>query len=275
MTTRFERGGLIGASLTYNTTDRYVVGTTAASVSYVGGTTAAYTGTTSDISISVSSLSIQTGDIIIVAFATGSTANRTIGAEGFTQVASLYSNDSYDTNLYVGYQVALTSVTSITLVGGTGSISDAGAAAVHVWRGIDTTEVISGSFVRTGTVANTLFPPLSTVGIDLTISNAVIIVAGAAAHSGGVDTFGSTDLSNFLTVGSNDSYDVSVGLGSYAYTGGTYTPAAWTCTQADSTSFSAAAVTFGLKPGIPGTPIYGSLKNSGMWDLSSTIYSVV
>ena len=114
---------------------------------YVGGATATKAGATSGNStISLTALTggiasaAAAGDIVIAVFATGSTVDRALsitdGTTAYTLIGTeLYSNDTYDTNLRVAYKVmGATPDTNVTF-GPTLNAADAGAMAVHVWRG--------------------------------------------------------------------------------------------------------------------------------------------
>lgn len=266
----YLNGGMIGAKLLLNDETRYIV--SQETVTYVGGLTASGPGTTSTINVTISGISMQEGDLVIVAFATGSTTDISYrisdGTTDYTQIADLFANDTYDTNLQVGYKFMDAEPDStVRIPGGSGSANDAYTIAVHVWRGVDTTSPMDVTPV-TLTQTNTALvnPP----AITPVTTGAQILIAGAGAHSGGVDTYTASYLSNFLTVGNNDVNDSSIGLGSIAWTGGTYDGAAWTFSQADSTSFSCASCVMALRPLI----VYGNKKNSGVWNTQAVFDSL-
>lgn len=227
----------------------------AATLVYVGGYSLGYLGTTSNISVTLTSLTggveaaPAENDVVIVYFATGSNASSRdfyIGSN-FTRLARLYADDTADTHLEVAYKVMGSSPdTSVSIVGGTGNAADGGAVAVHVWRNADTRLPIEVLSTATGTNSVLCNPP----SITPTLNGAVILAGGGGGHTaGGGRTFGAAALSNFVTVGSqNDTYDSTVGVGSFAWTSGAYDPAAFTFSTTDSTNYSWAAVTLALIP---------------------------
>lgn len=226
-------------------------------IEYVGGRTLGFAGTTSNVNVSLSGTlsgglasSPSVGDLVIVYFGTGSTADRDLVIGSFffpyTEVTELYADSTFDTNLVVAYR-RLTSFDTnfVTLTGGTLSTNDAGAVAIQVWRGVDAGDPFDVT-ATTATTTNTVLcnPPAITPASD----GAIIVSGGAGAHNDGTDTFSSSDLTDFLTVGSNDTNDVTIGLGYKVWTSGAFDPAQFTFSGTDSTSFSSASVTLALRP---------------------------
>jgi hypothetical protein len=135
---------------------------------------------------------------------------------------------------------------TITLTGGSLSSSDAGAVAVQVWRGVDAVTPLDVTSTTATTTNSVLCDPPAITPIT---NGAIIISGGAGAHNEGADgTFSSSDLTDFRTVGSNDTNDVTIGLGYKIWTSGEFDPAQFTFSEADSTSFSSASVTLALRP---------------------------
>lgn len=227
---------------------------------YVGGNTGAWAGaTTGNNNVSLTALtgglasSAAAGDIVVAVYVTGSAADRTLsitdGTTAYTLISTeQYSNGTtYDTNLRVAYKV-LTAANANTVFGPTGNAQDAGAAAVHVWRGINTATVLDVAAVpATGT--GTGRP--DGAAITPTTTGAIVIVAGGGAAATGAN-YTSSDLSNFRTTTSADNNDAMVGIGSFAWTSGAFNPAAWgggTANAADSW----AAITLALRPTVDQT----------------------
>lgn len=224
----------------------------ALSDSFVGGKVAVFAGTTSTTNIVLTDLTgglasaPAAGDIVIVAYAVGAAADRTIGVTtaDYTEEQELYANGtSYDSNLSVSWKkMGGTPDTSVT-VSGTGSNFNAGAVAIHVWRGQDAvTPFDVAETTATGTGTGRPNP----AAITPTTSGAVVIVAGAAAAVTGA-AFTASELSNFFTDTSPDNEDAMVGLGSYAWTSGAFDPAAWTGGTTNAGD-SWTAVTLALRP---------------------------
>jgi len=227
---------------------------------YVGGNTATKVGATSGNStISLTTLTggiasaAAAGDLVIAVFATGSTANRTLsitdGTTAYTLIdTELYSNGTtYDTNLRVAYKLLTANDTSVTF-GPTLNAQDAGAMAVHVWRGVNTASIFDVAAVpATGTGSGRPNP----ASITPTTSGAFIVIAGAgSAGTGAVYT--ASYLSNFRTATSADTNDAMVGIGSLAWTSGPYDGAQWTGGTTNAAD-SWAAMTIALRPTIDKT----------------------
>lgn len=117
------------------------------------------------------------GDIVIVAVAYGSTANRSGSLPGgYTSLVSIGADDNFDCELRVGYKVLSSADTGLT-VGGTGNVADASGVAVHVWRNINATPIDVTTTTATGINAATPDPP----AITPVTAGAIILVIGGAA----------------------------------------------------------------------------------------------
>jgi len=219
---------------------------------YVGGRTQSGAGTTSNISVSLTSLTggtdtaPQSGDFVLIAVELSGTTDKSYRISGYDQIVDLRADDTYDSNLQVGRKfMGGTPDTSATITGGTGSTADAYALAIQVWRNVNTTTPLDVTST-TATQTNTGIP--NPPAITPVTAGAQIIVAAGTAHNGGTDTFGAAYLSNFLTAGANDDVDATIGMGNILWTGGEYDPAAWTFSQSDATTFSTNSVTMALRP---------------------------
>jgi hypothetical protein len=269
MESRFLNGGMIGVTLNFGANDRYVIGTTQDRLrpTYVAGTTAQINGGTANQNINLPA-GLLANDLVIVALTIAGTADKSYRISGYTQALDNYADDTFDTNLQIGHKfMGVTPDTTVTITGGTGSTADGGAVAIHAWRGIDTTtplDVITQSISQTNTgIPN---PPATTPST----ANSVILVAAGSAHNGGTDTYTAAQLANFLTVGQGgNTNDATVGLGSFNWVSGSFDPNAFTWSQTDSTSFSTISATLTLRPKLSDIPIYGNLKNSGVWNLEA------
>lgn len=236
---------------------------------YVGGNTGTWAGaTTGNNNVSLTGLtgglasSAAAGDIVIAVYVTGSAADRTLSITDGTTAYNListeqYSNGtSYDTNLRVAYKV-LTAADANTVFGPTGNAADAGAAAVHVWRGVNTaTQLDVAAVPATGTGTGRPNP----AAITPTTTGAIVIVGGGGAAATGA-TYTSSDLSNFRTVTSSDNNDAMLGVGSFAWTSGPFDPAAWTGGTTNAAD-SWAAITLALRPTVDQTLLPGLTTNT-------------
>jgi hypothetical protein len=279
----YNNGGIIGVDITYDDYEPYVIGqiTTATRLrpTYVGGRTQAITGTTSDVTFSLTGLTgglatapVQ-GDFVIVAFMAASiTAGKTLStsSSGWTQITQLYSADTtYDVYLTAFYKIMGASPdTSITFAGGTGAAADAGAAVCHVWRGVDTTTPLDvTSTTATGIDTRNANPP----AITPTTTNSLIIAIGACGYSGSNDTYdnGPTNFTQFLTAQASGTNDGNIGIAAFrGWTSGSIDPSAFV-NGTSSTDTGWAAYTLALRPKLTDviTPQYGAQKNSGIWNL--------
>jgi hypothetical protein len=248
-------------------------------LSYVGGFTQGYAGTTSDIVVPLTTLTGGTDsapsadDIVVVCFSVSSTATRAIVIAGYTIIATGYVSDTYDTELRAGYKLmGVTPDTTVTLTGGTTSTTAAGVVEVHVWRGVDLVTPIDVTTVTTtGTNSGIPTPPPITP-----ITPGAIILAGAGnAHNRNAGTFTASYLSNFLTVFQSDTNDATGGLGSVEWASGTYTPAAWTFSANDSTSYSRVAFTTALRPAVPGVIAVGSQGQGAVGTVSIVVSALI
>lgn len=230
--------------------------TATAGIQYVGGTTAAITAsisTTTNVSLTgltggLASAPAQ-NDLVIVYYGVGSNGDEVIGVttSGYTEVSELFISDTYSANLSVSYKtMGATPDTQVT-VSGTGSTNNAGAVAIQVWRYVDAVLPLNvASTTATGINSVLCNPP----SITPTAPGAVIIAGGAGGHNAGIQTYSSSDLQNFISVGGpNTTNDVTVGMGSRAGIAGTaFDPAAFTFSAGDSPQYSWAAVTLALRP---------------------------
>lgn len=224
-------------------------------IQYVGGRVSAYLGTTSDITVGLTTLTggIATqpaeGDLVIVYFGTGSssTGNTNLVVSGYTEVVELFSQDTNSTNFVVARKfMGATPDTTVTLAGGTLNSTDAGTVAVQVWRNVNVASPfdVSGlSTVKQGATA--------TFSSITPITNGAVILAGAAAgHSSGVRTYSNSSLTGFISIGSDDTYDSTIGVGYHYWTSGSFTPADSVFSASDSATYSSASYITALRPAL-------------------------
>lgn len=226
-------------------------------IEYVGSRVVSYSGTTSNISVSLTSLSggvssaPEVGDLVIVYFGTASLTNRDLVVAGYTELVDITSyttsNDYTGTNLAVAYKfMGSTPDTTVTITGGTFSANDAGAVYVSVWRNVNTTTPFDVT-VQTGTDrfgADAQAPSITPV-----TAGAFIVVGAVGGHLQGTHTFTSSDLSDFKTAGRDDTYDITVGGGYKQWVSGTFAPARFGFTGIGDQQYdTACSVTLALRP---------------------------
>lgn len=228
-------------------------------IEFVGGAVAAKDGATSGNStIALNSgltggiaNSVSSGDLVIAAFATGSTADRTLSITDGTNAYTLIGTEQYvagsaiTTNLRIAYKF-VASDTAVTF-GPTGNADDAGAMAVYVFRNVDQTTPLDVSVTSASAFLSSKANPPS---ITPSTAGAFIVCIGAAGHDGGAITFTSSNLSDFQTAGSNDTYDASIGIGQKDdWTSGAFDAAAFgNSIAAPELNNSWAAMSIALRP---------------------------
>lgn len=205
---------------------------TVAAIRYVGGKAVAQAGATSDYSaISLADLTgglgsapIE-GDLVLICYGIGANADLDVAitTSGYTEIVDLYRSGSDQSNLGLFRKFMSASPDTGVIVTASGNNNHAGSISIHVWRGVNQTtplDVIALSSNAIGTGRPTP-PPITPI-----TPGAVIVCAGVGAVTSGAD-FTTSDLSNFVTEYSPDVYAVTSGLGSFAWSSGTFTPAQW------------------------------------------------
>lgn len=233
-----------------------------AQLSYVGGQTGNFAGTTTTQTITFtltngSAATPAAGDLVIVAFATGSTVDRTLdiettGAVDYTLAGSeLYQNGtSFDSNLRVAYRfMPGTPETQFRFAGGSGNNADGASWAVHVFRGVDTGTPLDVAVVTAGNTGTRLANPGS---ITPTTAGAWIYIAGAGAGGTG-GSFTTSGLTDFRANNGVDTNDGFIGAGYKSdWASGPYDHAAFTGGGTDTVNDSWNAVTVALRPAAVG-----------------------
>jgi len=229
-----------------------LLGANKSGIQYVGGYVQGFAGTTSDVTISLTSLTgglatqPAVGDFVIIYFGTASTADRNLVVSGYTEVVELYSDDTYDTNFVIARKfMGATPDTSVTLTGGTLNAADAGTVAVQVWRNVNVAspfDVASESRVDDGQATAT-FDSITPV-----TTGAVILASAACAHNGGDRFYSNSNLTNFITTGGNDTNDSTIGAGYHYWTSGSFTPANMVYSGNESLNYSYASYVIALRP---------------------------
>lgn len=271
----FSNAGVIGKSMNFKDTNIYFLGYK--TLTYVGGKLQGGNGSTSDISISLTSLtggtdsSPQAGDIVIIAAQLFNSSNLTYSLTNYTQITDLYTTASnVIINLHVGYKImGSTPDTTAVIFKGTQTLSYPYAVAIHVWRNFDATTPIDVTPTTTTSNSSIYVDPSA---LTPTTSGAKIIIAGAGSgYATSPNGYYTTSyLSDFISQGYVQStyYSSIIGMGDIPWTSGSYDPAAWSFSNSTLTYKAYAAVTFALRP----ESIYGNYQNSGIWNINSTNY---
>ena len=238
---------------------KHLLACTTSGLQYVGGYTLGFAGQTTDLAITLTSLtggvasSPSEGDFVLVCYVVSGTSDLNLIVAGYTEVNEQYSNDDYDTNIVVAYKfMTSTPDTSLTLTNGTLSTNNGGAIAIQVWRNVNTvTPFVSlggTDFLYAGTTNSPLANPPSVSSTYLNEDRAIIACGGAAGFGGNVGTFTSSDLTGFLTSLGTDTNGATVGMGYKLNQTATFDPAAFGITGTNLTTQSAAAYSLVLQP---------------------------
>jgi hypothetical protein len=267
----FDNGGFYGTSTDLSNFEKFVVDTQQLRVRpvYVGSQSYSRPGSTIPVNQNFDlnggiGNAPATDDIVILSICHGtSVALPPSAPSGYTAIANLSSSDTYDVALSVSYKIMGSTPDTTFPIPSSLNSTNAQCATVFVWRGVDlTTPMDVSPQTATGLNGRNPNPP----GITPTTLNSIVMATGAAGHTGGASLF-SSNLENFRRTGSNDTYDSSIGTGSYTWTSGSYNPSAFTGTSVTTDAW--ASVTFALRAGLQNFPVYGNRKNSGIWSLNS------
>ncbi|GBD34349.1 hypothetical protein HRbin35_00061 [bacterium HR35] len=214
-----------------------------------------------DVTLSLSGLGLQEGDLVIVAYAIGDNDNvnfnmAILSPAGYTEVADLHSDDTQDVDLGVYWKVmGATPDTSVT-VDGLGGTDASVAAVAMAFRGVDPATPMD-VIPTTATGINTMHP--NPPAIDYVSTGVWTVIAGASGHALNLAntnnpyTFPSGYTTDNVQRPENDTSDVTVGLGYRTNPADPEDPGVMTHSGTDSTSYSWAAVTIALRPKPPST----------------------
>jgi hypothetical protein len=222
-------------------------------IEYVGGTTGiTATGGTWTVSLTSLSGGLATspsiGDLVVVYYGiagTGDNVSPIVVSTGYELLATRGADDDNDANLGVSYKVLSTAETEVVLDGSGGSSFNSGAVAVYVLRGAEGRYSNSFNIVTASGINSVLCDPPAITPVN---PGSVILAGGVGAHTLGTATFSSSDLTSFISAGANASRDATIGLGYADWTSGTFNPAAFTFSAADSSAASWAAATMAVSP---------------------------
>ena len=226
-------------------------------ISYLGEVSVTHDGSVGGMTVSLTSLSLQQDDVVVVGFLLASNTDRSIGVNtaGYTEEAELFANDTYDANLSVSWKRMGSTPDSSVDVSGPGSSTHPARIIARGYRGVDTTTAMDvARTTATGTNGLLVDPP----SITPTTSGALIVAWGCgAANAAALSTaYSSSDLTDFTSGIVSNFYDLAYGVGHKSWTSGAFDAAAWTGTETATTD-SRASVVLALRPatasGVTGT----------------------
>lgn len=221
-----------------------------AAISFIGSGEASAS-SNSDPSITLPAMAQD--DLVIVACAIGDddgvNHNIAMVTAGYTEVADLFSDDTFDANLAVFYKFMGATPDTTAVCDGIGGTDAATAMVALVFRGVDTgTPFDVTSTTATGLNTFSPDPPSIDHGNPAGVWT---VIAGASAHNlagGGTYTFPTGYTTNAIDRGHDDTSDITVGMGYRETPADPENPAVMTHSGTDSTSFAWAAVTMALRP---------------------------
>ena len=224
-------------------------------ITYLGEVAVTHDGSVGGMTVSLTSLSLQQDDVVVVGFLLASNTDRSIGVNtaGYTEEAELFANDTYDANLSVSWKRMGSTPDSSVDVSGPGSSTHPARIIARGYRGVDTTTAMDvARTTATGTNGLLVDPP----SITPTTSGALIVAWGCgAANAAALSTaYSSSDLTDFTSGIVSNSYDLAYGVGHKSWTSGAFDAAAWTGTETAATD-SRASVVLALRPAASGTSV--------------------
>jgi hypothetical protein len=212
--------------------------------SYVGTVSVGQTGD-GVLQLSLTSLSLQQNDLVVVIVGYGSQSDSYVSmvTSGYTELANLWGNDIFDTNLGVFYKVMGSTPDTTVQAAAVGSAGDSQAMIVHAWRNVDPNDPIEKIMALSDNNSAEPNPP----AIITETENAAVLAIGAAGSGNGINTpTEGGDLSNYVSVAANSTRDIALAIGSIATTTpGPVDPLQFNFN--DSANFSWAAATMSLK----------------------------
>lgn len=288
MASIYDNGGMIGSTLNFGSTDRYILSTSTEldTPVYVGGMVIDSSGGTSPYSAAFLlsggiSSTPSTGDLVVVCFGTSYASVDAVlnvthyggsyAGSSYTKLVDAYANGTYDSQLYVGYSFMGSSVaTGVTFPNESFTFSSDLLVTIHVWRNINPTQPIDA--LATPNIRTTSGVPLF-YGITTITDKSVILSVSYSSHNGDDSSYSPASLSdNFIQTRGKNAYDNTIGMSSYPkITAGYTVPQAYTWSEVDSASFTNISASVALRPSSTTTTIYGNYKNSGIWSLGSVL----
>ena len=195
--------------------------------------------------------SVQAGDLVIAAYATGSTADRTLtitdGTSDYTLInTELYANGTgFDVNMRVAYKIMGSTPDASVVFGATGSSLDAGVMQIFVFSGVapDTPlDVAAVPATGTGTGQPNPGP------ITPTSAGSKIMVFAAGSASGAAEVLAaSTSLNGFISNKASDTNAIVISGGYKDWTSGAFDPGVYTGNLTAS-NLAWAAMSIALRP---------------------------
>jgi hypothetical protein len=213
-------------------------------IGFVGATTPLGANNGGNVTVGLTGLGLQQGDLVICFVASSGTADQVMSttSSGWTKRSDVYANGTIDTNLAAFWKIMGASPDSSFVGVGPGGSSNATIAGAIAFDGIDpASPFIVADTTATGTATSVPNPPSLTTG-DAT---AAVVAAGAGVAGTGA-AFTSASLTGFVSANHAETNDCALGYG-YSLNKSGFDPAAFGGGNVNAAN-SWAAMTLGLKP---------------------------
>lgn len=193
---------------------------------------------------------MQQDDLVIVAGAIGDNDNvdfvMSMVTTGYSTFFDIFANDAQDCNLGLFYKFMGATPDTTAVFNGQGGADAACAAIAMVFRGLDTAYAADYTFT---TGINTMHP--NPPNISWSKVGAWTLIVGASGHTlggTGTYTFPAGYTTNAVNQGSNDSNDITVGMGYKILPVSPEDPGVMTHSGGDSANYAWCAATLSLYP---------------------------
>lgn len=239
-------------------------------ITFVGSRSFSFNTTASSHTVTLTSLSnginfaAKSGDLVIISYASGRLTDIDMAATGYTEVADLYGNSTFDINLWVGYKYLTSTDTQATITASATSTTAGSVAIVNVLRGVDSTTPIDATTV---TVTSTGSGRPNPGAITPVTKDALIFVAGAGGGQSVSQSYNTPDLLKFNTNWGLSTSSAIILTGIRYWNGsGAFDPGAFTAGGTDAATRASAAATLAIRPTYSGS--------KGIFNLNAEAYGV-
>lgn len=216
-------------------------------------------------------------DLVIVSYgnadADNADLNMVMVTSGYTEVADLFSNDTFDANMGVYWKVMGGTPDTEAVADNIGGADTDTPAVCMVFRGVDTTTPMDVAPATAQAQLNTFHPNPPSVNHN-NPSGVWTVIAGSNAHNLGdlTFTFPTGYTIDAVQSSGNDTADGVVGMGYNSGPSDPEDPGVITSSGTDSTSFAWVATTLALRPVAATAPtVTNSTGDSNVTNTSATM----
>ncbi len=189
---------------------------------------------------------LQQNDLVVVICSTTASAADLVAASTFTDIVSIQAADTNDSFLYMGYKFMGATPDTTVSVGPFALSANSGCLQVLCFRGVNTTTPLDVT-TTTATVTNTAI--IDAPSITPVTSGALVISAiGGATQTTLFYNDQDGSWSGTCNLTAQSTYNTTLFVGIKKWVSGTFNPSTPTISTSDSTTYSATACTFALRP---------------------------